>query len=72
MVPSITISLLSFVHMTVVGGEPVEVQVKVKGEALPLNSKLVTCGLSVGVQMCNSSLHQAQTSLASAHPKLMN
>ncbi len=43
-VPSVTISLLSFVHMTVVGGEPVEVQVKVKGETLPLNSKLVTCG----------------------------
>ncbi len=39
--------------MTVVGGEPVEVQVRVKGEALPLNSKLVTCGVSVGVQMCS-------------------
>ncbi len=37
--------------MTVVGGEPVEVQVKVDGEALPLNSRLVTCGVTAGADV---------------------
>ena len=49
----------SLVHMTVVGGEPVEVQVRVVKEKEMLRSNTVTCGTAGGRQYGVMIMHTA-------------